>query len=107
MSLVDMLKDKTSEYTNEDPKWVRFIKDHRNELIANATRRQFSDDYMNIIRYDLRRYLRMIQYPEGLDWIVFYINNIENEADFIRINTLLLPNQNQISDLKNIFLSQQ
>ena len=107
MTLVDMLKDKRSEIDDANPKWVQFIKDHRDELIQNATVRTFSDDYMNIVRYDMRQYLRLASYPEGLDWIVFYINDIQNESDFNSLNRLLVPNQNQISQIRNLFLSQE
>lgn len=107
MTILDLLAAKRTENDDDDPKWVLFVKDHRDELVANATRRQFSSDLMNTVRYDLRRYLRRIQYPEALDWVVLYINDIQTEADFNDLNELLLPSQNQISNLRNFFLSQR
>lgn len=105
MDLRDLLRKKQSDMDDNDPAWAQFIKDHRDEIVAKATRRRLTPDAMNVVKYDLRRYLRSIRYNENLYWIVLYINTIDSDADFIKISDILVPNETQISDLRNIFIS--
>ena len=92
MALTDLLTNSLNYYDDVDGAWRLFIIDHKQYLINRSTTYIISQSYFQGYIYDMKRYLRSINYPTNCSWIVGLINNIHNDIMFTpEINILLIP----------------
>jgi len=107
-NLVSLLNNSLNNYDDTSPTWRAFIDDHKAYLIANSKTYTISMSYMQAYIYDIKRYLRSINYPTNVAWIIQLINNLVNDIPFIdTIGTLLIPPFELIQNLYTNYISAQ
>jgi hypothetical protein len=108
MSLIDMLNNSLNQYNDTSDAWSQFIKDHKTYLRNNATTYTISSSYMQGYLYDLKRYLRAINYDQHCAWIVAWINDLINDVAFdASVTILLIPSVQTIQELYTTYLTTQ
>ena len=95
----DKLRAKEMNSVFIDPKWIIFVKDHRDNLIDNSTTINIEPETMFEYQYRPEDYLASINYPIMYTWIILWLNQIESNMEFKRIPHLILPNASYIQKL--------
>lgn len=93
------LKYKLAPSDDLSPEWWRFIRDHKQIIIDNATLYNISMSFMATTEYSVAKFLRDNHIDPGLARIVQFINDINHEMDFINIATLYVPHRTYIDEL--------
>lgn len=105
-SLIALLNNSLNNYNDTDSNWRQFISDHKTYLIANSKIRNLSPSYFQGVQYNLKAYLRKINYMTNCAWIVALINNIPNDVNFAAgIGFLYIPNFSIIEALYTTYIT--
>lgn len=104
MSLIALLSNRVKN-TELKEDWVRFVKDHIEEIKARATIIDISPSLMNVVRYNLSRFLREQRIDTRHDWIVYLINEFNSDVDFIHRAQVLVPSPDHLESLAGLYAS--
>ena len=97
MSYREMLSEFSSAYpTTLD--FIRHMKDHKRILMNTATVYKLDSVKMYKYNHRMSRFLRHINYPTQLEWLVLWLNDITN-ATFKDPITLLVPSIKTVDKL--------
>ena len=101
--LATWLTSRQSQYSFSDPLWRQFVVDYQAIIAANSVVHTLLGDVINISRNNMIGYLRYIGQPTYLDQIVYLINNIPNDIALDEISTILIPNDDYIKTLWQLY----
>jgi hypothetical protein len=93
-----------SQYTNSNPAWVQFIRDHRAFLWARAVTIPIDPEQMNAYKYRPRAFLVSQGIPGDQVWITLWLNGID-PLKFDNLETLKAPPQSTITALYQAFVA--
>lgn len=101
----DMTKEDFNIYGASDGDWVRFIADHRRNIIETASTHLIDNDDKNRFKYSLFEYLQEKQIDTRIMWIVQWLNDLPSQKDFINVSSIIIPNINYIENLYRSYRS--
>lgn len=98
MSVIALLASTATIYGDHDKAWRQFVLDHRDEIRADSTVREIDPDVMAIVRGNMTRYLRdYAKTPADIEWIVFIINALPSNIEFVGVRELYVPDANVVA----------
>lgn len=101
MSLADQIKRSITTYANVDADWVNYVKDHYKEIVNYHSTVEYLDQTRHYTyRYQIEEYLQEMSLPKDIWWIVFYINQLNNNLDFKDLIKIRLPDCGYINTLR-------
>ena len=88
-----------------EEEWVRYVKDHRDDLIRTSSIISIQPDTLNMYIYRPQDYLSKVHsYPVSVTWIFLYLNEYSSYLDFNRNSVeVYLPSMELIKDLRQKF----
>lgn len=80
------------DYFNEpDEGMIQNILDHRKVILENSTLNVLTSYESNRYKWFLDAYLKSLQLPTSMSWIVLLINKIPNMQSFKNVTYLYIP----------------
>lgn len=105
-SLLALIANSITTYSDIDPEWKQFISDYKTYLISQSTLRTISNGYFQSVQYNMQAYLRSINYNVSCAWIIAMINNIPNDVYFAPgITMLYVPSFSIIEQLYTNYIT--
>lgn len=86
------------EWSDNDPEWELYVKDHRDLILENSSTIQIAADDMRKYMYCLEAFL----YDKNLDidyrmtWIVLWLNQLGSNLEFRDLSSLIIPKRNYL-----------
>lgn len=110
ISFVERLKEKHKNllFKTDDENyslWKQFVIDHLDLIKAKSEYTEFSEQTMYHLKYRLKNYLNRLGYNQDMIWIIYLLNNIDNETDFINLPGIYIPNYQYLKNLLKDFNS--
>ena len=90
VKLAERLIETQTTYGNHISGWERFIRDHKNYLIKTGDIHTLSSEEKSRNKYKLRYLLRDIGVDPVLYWVVFIMNNIDSDIEFVNLSHLYI-----------------
>lgn len=100
-TFADRLLSKLSPVETMDRGWVRYVKDHREIILASATTERVPLGAMHFNRFRMKTLLQELGVGMNLAWIVMWINQIDSMRDVKDIEELVVPNLETINRLRD------
>ena len=90
---------------NQDADWVHYVRDNY-QMIVDTSRWMYLDKFKhNTMRHRIEDFLRDEFLDADITWIIFLINQIGSNADFINLDRLLVPDMDVLKKLRQQFVS--
>lgn len=103
IKLTDILKTSITKINDPDPKWRNFVKDFRSTIFATAKILQITDYHERIFRYRLKDLLKEAQLPINIAWVIVWMNNIDSESNFKDMTSILIPDYQELTRIRNLY----
>lgn len=104
-SLSETCASKLDNFSNLDADWVQFCKDHRSLIIRTADIVTIPVDMQARYRYSLDLWLEDYGYNSNLMWMILWLNQIPNMINFVKIEKMIIPNEDTLMKLYNQYSS--
>lgn len=105
-TLTARLARRISQYSEVNPQWVQYVKDHRQYLLTTAYDQYMTKEDAWIYRYRPEEYLANLSYDTSITWLVLWLNQLTTET-FIGLNSFKLPEISTLRDMYSMFSSCQ
>ena len=101
----ERLVSQLTDYQSTDPLWIRFIKDHRDQLLASATTVEIDAGVMHSFKYQLGELLDEYKVNRDYTWIVLWLNQIKGEWEVNSLSSILVPSDTELQTLLDKYKS--
>lgn len=98
-TLAERLENNIHRFSSTDPEWVKFVKDHRFNLLNQSVRHRVDPNKMHFGQYRIDKILRDLGSSASIGWIVMWLNQLSGNRELTGLKTLLVPPQNVIEQL--------
>ena len=106
VSLTDLLTAKLGSYSEADPAWVQYVKDHRSYLLQNSYTQYMTKADAWTYRYRPEEYLASINYDTSCTWLMLWLNQL-TPALFIGLDSFFLPDHRILADVYAMYTNCQ
>lgn len=103
MSITENYSQTLNKINDQDPSWRHFVKDFKSNIMASARVIELTPFQQRIYKYRLRDFLRENNYPMDLTWIIIWLNQLETELNFFKRSSLIIPDYQTITKIRNLF----
>ncbi len=103
-TLKETYENQITQYSSDDQHWVQYVRDHFH-YIRNTAQETILEIYRhNTMKYRLEDFLdEQLHFPKSAAWIVLLINQLNTNADFVGLNSILVPDMGVIQTLHTTF----
>jgi hypothetical protein len=102
-TFAERLKENLSPLENTDPAWIKYVKDHRGVILESVVVQTIPPEKMHPNKYRCSSLLHELGYDEALSWIVIWLNQIDNNRNFIDLVSIKIPDIETIKTLRAQF----
>lgn len=99
VTLADRLISNITNLDSSTKSWRQYIRDHRSVILESSVKVLLRPEMMYAKRYRMNELLRELKYPEGITWIVMWLNQLKSHADIVDLTRLVLPNVDVLNSL--------
>lgn len=93
-------------YSNLDRAWEQFISDHIQNLKAESTFVEITPDLAGLCQYNPERlFSHLNNSGRGIKWIVFALNQIKSDKDFVKVYGLYIPSEQVIENYYSRYIT--
>lgn len=104
--LVTMMKKHYDPMFNQDDFEYRlYLQDHRSTILENSQTVAIPPNVMAMYEYRPKEYLRSKGLPVAADWLVLWINSIQDREHFKNLKELIIPSMSTIETLYDTYRS--
>ncbi len=105
-SLAEIMIEKDfNVYGASDCDWVRFVVDHRKNIIETSITHVIDNDNKNRFKYSLFEFLQEINVDVRFMWIIQWLNDLPSQKDFNNVSSLIIPSYTYIESLYRSYRS--
>lgn len=84
---------------SSDKRWRRFVKDHRTLILETSVTVKVPAEKMHRYRYRMRELLVELGAKPYLEWIVMWINDLQDRSHVVYLTYLIIPSVDQLQAL--------
>ena len=99
MLLPERYKEISESLHVNDPGWILFVKDHRDELLQHSTKETYGPGDLYRYRYRPASFIASKNLPVSSEWILLWLNNMKSRLEFINIQELNIPDVTYLMEL--------
>lgn len=99
MTLQERYNEISESLHNNDPQWILFVKDHREELLNHCKKETYKPGDLYRYRYRPASFVVSKNLPLSSEWILLWLNNIKSRVDFTDISELYIPDVHYLISL--------
>lgn len=90
-------------FNQDDFEYRLYLQDHRATILASAQTVTIPPNAMAMYEYRPKEYLRSKGLPVAADWLVLWLNSIQDREHFKNLKELILPSLSTIETLYDTY----